>query len=146
MKARVASLVVLFSCICLIAANPPTGLDATEQLKNAKGGGITVNLKKNSHSHITIIADPGNPFVKGTTKVQYVKDLGNGFEWEPKNVTFSKAGTNANEFLRMHIQLKSKVDVKPIIIPDTGTITITLTPSPMVDPIPDVIYVNDDEP
>jgi hypothetical protein len=101
---------------------------------------LTLNLRKDKCSHITIAAG-AKPFTT-TTDVSSVTDAANGLTWGHKVTVRSTS--------KLKVQLKgtrvpsSRRDVPP----DSGTVTVTLNdptaPPPTVDPAP-AEYVCDDE-
>jgi len=73
------------------------------------------------------------------TSVDSVEDVLNNISFVTKGIV------NAANSTIMRIRLKAKPPKpKDTITPDTGTLTITLSNGPPVDPVP-VAYVNDDD-
>jgi hypothetical protein len=101
-----------------------------------------VNLKTNKHCYITITS-ADNDFTLSTSVVA-VQDIGNGLEWGAR-VVKQKAGE-----LRVRLTARARAvgkgnKVKAPPPPDSGDLTVTLSPPKTVDPAT-VDYVEDNHP
>src|SRR5262249_9706546 len=103
----------------------------------AADGKIWVNSQLNKHCHVVLAG--GVDAFKNTTSVDKVVDE-HGGEWTCNN--FKVKGKTKNLLL---MKLVCKTVPKPLDPPESGTLTITVSPSPAVNPVP-VTYVDEPNP
>jgi len=103
-----------------------------------------VNLTPDEVSYITLANDDGN--FTSTTEVLTVQDTDNGLEWDAEVVKQKPKELRVRLTAKAAVTAKSKDKVKDGTVPDSGTLTVTITsPVKPVDPVP-VDYVNDSPP
>ena len=108
-------------------------------MANAQGR-VFLNPEQNKQCRLTLVGD--KDAFKNKTDVSKAVD-NRGGEWEQVGNTKTKG--NDNQVLVVKLRCKTVPTNVKNLVPDAGTLTITLSTAVNVDPVP-VTYVNDTEP